>query len=237
MRLQKYMARCGVASRRKSEELISEGLVKVNGKIIREMGFKIDPKVDEVRVNNKIIELEEEKIYIMLNKPVGYVTSLKDDFNDKKVIDLVEDVEERIYPVGRLDKDSSGLLLLTNDGDFAYKLTHPKFQVPKTYLAKVEGVPSKEALEKFRTGLVIDGWHTAPAKVEIVREFKDKCFLEVEIHEGRNRQVRKMCDAIGHPVISLERRKFGNIVLTDLKVGNYRKLTNKELQILKNSIK
>lgn len=237
LRLQKYMAHCGVASRRKSEEIIKAGLVEVNGEIVSEMGIKIDPEKDTVRVDGKPIELEKRNIYLMLNKPVGYVTSMKDKFNDKKVIDLITGIDERVYPVGRLDKDSSGLLFLTNDGDFAYKLTHPKYEVPKLYLAKVEGLPKEEDLDKMREGLYIDGWKTSEAKVDLKSKDGKFSFLEIQIHEGRNRQVRKMCEAIGYPVVDLHRIKFGGIALGQLELGEYRKLSDKELQILKNSIK
>lgn len=232
MRLQKFLATCGVASRRKSEELISSGRVKVNGNIIIEMGFKIDPDVDKVTVDNKQVSLEERKVYIMLNKPTGYVTTVSEQFNRNKVTDLVN-VPYRIFPVGRLDYNTSGLLILTNDGELTYRLTHPKFKVDKVYIAKVKGVPTKEEIKAFENGLKIENYITSPAKINIIKQINDNAVVEVTIREGRNRQVRKMCDAIGHPVIELKRIKMGRIHLGDLEVGNWRYFTEREVNYLK----
>lgn len=234
MRLQKYMAKCGVASRRKSEELISQGLVEVNGKTIIEPGFVVNPAKDEVRVNEKLIKIEKNKVYIMLNKPVGYVTTLKDEKNRKVVIDLIEGINERIYPVGRLDIDTSGLLILTNDGDITQKLTHPSNKVVKRYIAVVEGVPNKNELHRFRNGLTIDGKITSPANVKIVKRFENESILDIRIHEGRNRQVKKMCEAINHPVKKLKRVAIGEIEIGGLEIGNWRHLNQEELDYLKN---
>ncbi|MEY8303093.1 pseudouridine synthase [Anaerosalibacter bizertensis] len=233
MRLQKYMALCGIASRRKSEEIILEGRVKVNGKVINELGVKIEPGRDIVIVDGKNIKMEEKKVYIMLNKPIGYVTTVKDEFNRNKVIDLIDGVEERIYPVGRLDYDTSGLLLLTNDGEMTYKLTHPSNEVKKTYIGKVRGVPTEAELEKFRNGLKIDNYITAKAEIKILKKSKDSSLLVMEIHEGRNRQIRKMCAAINHPIIKLKRVAVGKLKLGDLKLGDWRYLKNKEVEYLK----
>ena len=233
MRIQKFMAKCGVASRRKSEELIRQGLVEVNGQVITEPGLKIDPDKDLVKVNNKKIKLESKKVYIMLNKPLGYVTSLKDEKNRRVVTDLIDGVRERIYPVGRLDIDTTGLLLLTNDGYLTYRLTHPSNEVVKRYIAVVEGVPNKRELESFRQGLLIDGKKTAKAYIKILRSFEDESILDIRIHEGRNRQVRKMCEAINHPVKKLKRVAIGELELGDLHVGNWRFLTEEEIAYLK----
>lgn len=234
MRLQKYIALCGVTSRRKAEQLILEGKVKVNDKIIRELGTIIDVDKDKVKVNNKLIKPENNKVYIMLNKPIGYVTTLKDEKNRKIVTDLIEDVNERIYPVGRLDADTTGLLLLTNDGDITYKLTHPSNKIPKKYIAIVEGVPNKYELEKFRNGLKIDGRYTSKAKIKIVKTYDNESVLEITIHEGRNRQVKKMCEEINHPVKKLKRVAIGELELGDLALGQWRYLTNDEIEYLKN---
>ena len=233
MRLQKYMALCGVASRRKSEEIILEGRVKVNDKLIDELGYKIEPKKDMVKVDNKIIKMEKEKVYIILNKPIGYITTLDDEFGRKKVIDLVEGIDERIYPVGRLDWDTSGLLLLTNDGDLAYKLTHPRNEINKKYIAKINGVPTEQKLNKFRNGLKIDNYITSRAKIKILHSYKDYSIVEIVIHEGKNRQIRKMCDAINHPVIALKRVNIENISLGNLKSGKWRFLREDEIEYLK----
>lgn len=233
MRLQKYMAKCGIASRRKSEEIILEGRVKVNDIVVKELGMTINPKKDIVKVDNEIIKLEENKIYIMLNKPKGYVTTVKDKHSEKIVLDLINGVKERIYPVGRLDVDTTGLLLLTNDGDLVYKLTHPSYEIPKKYIALVKGIPNNKKLYKFRKGLKIDGRMTAEAYIKILKRNRDTSLLEISIHEGRNRQVRKMCKYIGHPVIQLERVAIGKLELGNLGIGEWRYLTSKEIEYLK----
>ncbi|HLR20421.1 MAG TPA: pseudouridine synthase [Tissierellaceae bacterium] len=235
MRLQKFMAQCGVASRRKSESIILEGNVKINGRIVTKLGTKIDPKKDTVCVNNQIIKIESKNVYIMLNKPKGYVTTLKDEKCRKIVTDLISNINERIYPVGRLDKDTTGLLLLTNDGDLTYVLTHPSKEIIKRYIARVEGVPNKSQLHQFRTGLKIDGQLTSPAKVNIIKQYKhrNEVLLDIRIHEGKNRQVRKMCQSIGHPVKRLKRISIEQLELGDLKVGDWRHLTLTEINYLK----
>nr|WP_294681093.1 pseudouridine synthase [uncultured Anaerotignum sp.] len=235
-RLQKFLAEAGVASRRKAEALIAQGKVKVNGKVVTEMGFKIDSEKDEVTyLEKKVSKKQTKMVYIMLHKPVGYVTTAKEQFGRPAVVDLIQGVSERIFPVGRLDYDTSGLLLLTNDGDLTYKLTHPKHDVDKTYIAKLYGVPDEGALQKFRRGVVLDGKRTKPAKIQILNRDKDGrfCTAEIIIHEGRNRQVRKMCESIKHPVAQLQRVATGELKLGDLPKGKYRHLTEKEVKYLK----
>lgn len=231
-RLQKYMATCGVASRRKCEEIILEGRVTVNGEIIRELGFKVIPGTDEVLVDSKPIFLEEKKLYIALHKPEGVVSTVKDEKNRKTIIDLV-DVEERVYPIGRLDYNTSGLILLTNDGDVYNKLIHPREEVNKVYIAVIKGIPSKESILQFCNGVDIGGYITAKAKFIIIEEFTDKCKVKITIHEGKNRQIRKMCDAIGHPVIALKRVAVGRINLGKLEKGKWRNLDEEEVKYLK----
>ena len=235
MRINKYIASCGVASRRKAEELINTGRVKVNGKIINELSFQVDENNDRVEVDEKLIGLEERLVYIMLNKPEGYVTTVKDQFDRKSVIDLVKDVGERVYPIGRLDYETSGLLLLTNDGDLTYKLTHPKHEVDKTYIATLKGIPTLNEMKNFEKGLYIEDYKTAPAKIKVLKKNEEKnyCVCEIKIHEGRNRQVRKMCRAINHPVMNLRRKAMGKIVLKDVEIGQYRYLTQEEIDYLK----
>ena len=235
MRINKYIASCGIASRRKAEELILENRVKVNGKIINELSFQINEGKDKVEVDGKLIGLEEKLVYIMLNKPEGYVTTVKDQFDRKSVIDLVKDIGARVYPIGRLDYETSGLLLLTNDGDLTYKLTHPKHEVDKTYIATVKGIPTQSEITNFEKGLYIEDYKTAPAKIKIVKKNDEKNYAvcEIKIHEGRNRQVRKMCKAINHPVMNLRRKAMGKIVLKDVEGGKYRYLTNDEINYLK----
>ena len=236
MRINKYIASCGVASRRKAEELILDGKVKVNGKIIEELSYKVDENKDMVEVNNVKITLDEKLVYLLLNKPEGYLTTVKDQFDRPSVIDLLSDVKERVFPVGRLDYETSGLLLLTNDGDLTYKLTHPKHEIDKTYVAKVKGILTEDEMKNFREGLYIEDYKTAPAKLKVLDSdrVKNISTLEIKIHEGKNRQVRKMCKAINHPVLRLKRVAMGKINLKNCKVGEYRYLTDDEVRYLKN---
>lgn len=236
IRLQKYLADAGVASRRKAEQLIQEGRVKVNDVVVKELGVKVTPQKDKVTFDNRVVKLAEtKKVYILLHKPEGYVTTAKEQFGRPAVLDLVKDVQGRIFPVGRLDYDTSGLLLLTNDGDLTYKLTHPKHDVDKTYIAKLYGVPNITELQKFRRGMIVDGRKTKPAKIQILEKDKDQkfCTAEIIIHEGRNRQVRKMCEAMKHPVAQLKRVATGDLHLGNLPKGKYRHLTEKEIKYLK----
>lgn len=232
-RLQKYMARCGVASRRKCEEIIKSGKVKVNGMIITELGTKINDNSDIVEVYGKRIYLEENKIYIMLNKPEGYITSNNDEKNRKTILDLVK-VNERIYSIGRLDYDTSGLLLLTNDGDIYNKVIHPRKEINKTYVAVVKGVFTPNEMEKFKNGVDIGGYITANANIRLLEKKEKECTVEIKIHEGKNRQVRKMCSTLGHEVKKLKRISIGNLKLNDLKKGQWRYLTPKEIIYLNN---
>ncbi|WP_343029964.1 pseudouridine synthase [Alkalibaculum sporogenes] len=232
MRLQKYLATQGIDSRRKCEEHIKNGRVRVNDEIITDMGFKVDPNVDLILFDNKQVQVEEEKIYIMINKPRNYVSTVKDNFSRKTVLDLIK-IKSRVYPVGRLDYDTQGLLLLTNDGDFTYSLTHPKHHINKTYIAKVKGRPTKMEISKFENGLVIDDYKTSKASFKIIREDRDNTLVEIIIWEGRNRQIRKMCEEIGHPVITLTRISIGQLHLGDLQVGKFRYLTDKEINLLR----
>ncbi len=232
MRLQKYLAHCGVASRRKSEKLIEEGRVAVNGKIIKEMGYKVTVGYDQITCNGELVTIETKNVYIMLNKPEGVITSADDQFNRKTVLDFVT-TNYRIYPVGRLDYDTSGMILLTNDGEFANQMTHPKYKVPKTYHALVKGLPGESVMKTFKEGILIDGYPTQPASLRILK-CRENSLVEIIITEGRNRQVRKMCDAVGHPVLALKRVAMGNIELGFLGEGQWRYLTEKEIRKLKN---
>lgn len=232
-RLQKYMARCGVASRRRSEEIIASGKVKVNNTVITEPGFKIDFNSDSVEVDGKLIKPEEKKLYIALNKPAGYISSVSDEKGRRTIMELVE-VEERIYPIGRLDYDTTGLILLTNDGEIYNKIIHPRMEKNKIYLASIEGFLSSIEIEKLEMGIDIGGYITAPANVKIIREFRNSIDVELTIHEGKNRQIRKMFEAIGHNIINLKRISIGEIKLGNLKEGLWRNLTEKELDYIKN---
>lgn len=231
-RLQKYIARSGVTSRRKAEELITNGHVKVNGITVTELGTKIDTEKDIVTVDNKKISEVRQYIYIKLNKPEGFVTTVKDQFNRKTVLDLI-DIKERIYPIGRLDYNTSGLLLLTNDGELANKLMHPKYHIYKTYIAETDGRVSEESIEKLKNGVSIDDYRTAPAKVKLLKYIGNKTQIQISIYEGKNRQVRKMLDAVGHNVRTLKRISFGEIALGDLKTGSWKTLSNEEIKFLK----
>lgn len=232
-RLQKFMARCGVASRRKCEDIIKNGNVCVNGQITTELGTKILETIDEVTVNGKIIKPEENKMYIMLNKPHGYITSNKDEKNRKTILDIVK-VKERIYPIGRLDYETSGLLLLTNDGDIYNKIIHPRKNIDKTYIAKVSGIFSKEEMEKFSSGVDIGDYITSDAKIKIIKSDRNTCTVEIKIHEGKNRQVRKMCSAFKHEVLSLKRVAVGDLQIGNLEEGQYRHLSKEEFLYLNN---
>ncbi len=234
VRLQKYLADCGVASRRKCEEIILSGRVEVDGEVVEELGTKVDPKVNKVTVNGRVIKNNQEFRYILLHKPEGFITTAKDQFDRPSVIDIVGEVEERIYPVGRLDYDTSGLLLLTNDGDLTFKLTHPKHNVEKTYIARVAGIPDADAIESLKSGVYIDGYKTARAKVDIIKTLEGSASVKISIKEGKNRQVRKMFSAVGHEVVALKRIATGNLFLGELKRGEYRDLTEEEVKYLKN---
>lgn len=234
-RLQKFLANAGITSRRKCEELILDGKIEVNGAIVTELGTKVSEK-DIVKYNGKIVKTEEEKIYILLNKPIGYVTTAKDQFNRDTVLDLIK-INKRIVPVGRLDMYTSGALILTNDGEFVNMLTHPKNEIDKTYNVTVKGNVTNEDIEQLQKGVKIDDEYiTKPAKVKILKIDKEKNIsrIQITIHEGKNRQVRKMCEAINKKVLALHRCKIGNIEVKDIKVGNWRYLSKKEVENLMN---
>lgn len=237
VRLQKAIARAGLVSRRMAEKMITEGRVKVNGVVVTELGTRVCGsdiiEVDEKRLQEDNGCLEEKKVYYVLNKPVGVITSVSDPQGRKTVRDLLVDVKERIYPVGRLDYDTSGVLLLTNDGDLAYRLTHPSFGVYKTYLVQTERTISQAAIEKLEKGILLDDGVTAPAKVGKSSNEINGHQVSITIHEGRNRQVRRMFDKIGHPVQRLQRIKFGPLEIGALLPGGYRKLNDGEINDLK----
>lgn len=233
MRLQKYMAMCGVAARRKCEEIIAAGRVSVNDTIITEMGTQVEDG-DIVKVDGAVIRLEEEKRYILYHKPAGEVTTVSDEKGRETVMDRFRDFPVRIYPVGRLDYDSEGLLLLTNDGELAQRLTHPSCEVDKVYLARVTGNPSNEAIDRMRRGVYMEGdeRRTYPAEVRVIRDEALFSDILVTIHEGRNRQVRRMFDAVGHKVLLLRRVRFGTLELGALRRGEWRELTSEEIKAL-----
>lgn len=232
MRLQKYLALCGVASRRNAEKMIADGFVMVNGKTIREMGTQVEDG-DEVRVKGEVVKPEAQKHYLMYHKPVGEVTTASDPEGRPTVLDKFKDYPARLYPVGRLDFDSEGLILLTNDGELCQAMLHPSREVDKVYLAKVSNQLSLDSVRKLREGVIIDGHMTAPAKVRIIRQETFATVVLVSIHEGRNRQVRKMFQAVGHQVVLLRRVQFGPLHLGDLGRGQWRYLTPEELRKLK----
>ncbi len=232
-RLQKVMAAAGIASRRKSEELIKEGKVKVNGKIVTELGIKVSAN-DKVEVNEIPIE-REVPVYFLLYKPRGVISSVSDDKGRKVVTDFFSEFKERVYPVGRLDYDTSGLLLMTNDGEFANLLMHPRNEIEKVYVAKVKGIPQKESLRKLEKGIRLEDGKTAPAKVKMLSLDKKKqtAIVEIIIHEGRNRQVKRMFEAIGHEVLKLKRERYGFLTLNGLSAGDARELTPHEVKQLR----
>ncbi len=236
-RLQKYLANNGIAARRKCEEYILEGRVKVNGQVVTELGTKINPEIDVVEFDEKKVEKVEHHVYILLNKPIGYVTTVKDQFDRPTVLDLVK-TKEKVIPVGRLDMYTSGALLLTNDGEFVNKITHPKNEVEKTYTVTVKGIVNNDDVEKLENGVEIpmddETFVTGKAKVKILKTDEEKNFsrLQITIHEGKNREVRKMCEAIGRKVLALHRRKIGNLDVKSLKIGQWRYLSDYEIKKL-----
>lgn len=233
MRLQKYLAQCGVASRRHAEEMIAQGLVQVNGQTVTEMGVQVE-EGDVVCVRGEQVRPEAEKRYILYHKPMGEVTTVTDDRGRETVMDHFRDFPVRLYPVGRLDYDSEGLLLLTNDGDLAARLTHPSHEVDKTYLARVSMQLTPDEVHQLRTGVTLeDGFRTSPAKVRVIREETFASAVLITIHEGHNRQVRRMMEAVGHKVLLLRRVKFGPIDLKGVERGAWRDLTAEEIKALK----
>lgn len=231
-RAQKYLAECGIASRRKCEEYIMQGKVKVNGEVVTELGKKVNEGIDKVEFEGRVVEKKSKNnIYILLNKPIGYVTTNKEQFGREKVLDLIK-TNRRIVPVGRLDMYTSGALILTDDGDFVYKVTHPKHEIEKTYIATVHGEVSDEELNVLREGVKIEDYITSKAKVKKIQynPEKNQTRIVISIHEGKNRQVRKMCEAIGKKVIALHRSKIGNVEVKDIPLGKWRYLTQEEVR-------
>jgi 23S rRNA pseudouridine2605 synthase len=232
-RLQKILSRAGIASRRAAEQLMLEGRVSVNGEAVRALGSKADPTRDDIRVDGRRLKPRETLRYLLLNKPRGYITTRSDPQHRPTVLDLLSGVREYVYPVGRLDFDSEGLLLLTNDGDLAARLTHPRHEVPRIYDVLVLGTPDDHDLDRLRRGVVIGGGRTSPARIERLGVQDDRSLLRITVHEGRNRQVRRMCEAIGHPVDRLRRVAIGPIRDSHLKPGAWRPLTPSEVERLK----
>lgn len=232
-RLQKVIAHAGIASRRKAEDLIAEGRVKVNGKIVKEQGVKVSPS-DKVEVDGIPVE-REQPVYFLLYKPRGVLSAVSDDKGRQVVTDYFSEVEQRVYPVGRLDYDTSGLLILTNDGEFANLLMHPRNEVEKVYVAKVKGIPTKESLRTLQRGVKLEDGKTAPARAKVISADKKKqtAIIELVIHEGRNRQVRRMMEAIGHSVLKLKRERYGFLTLKGLSAGEGRELSAHEVKQLR----
>jgi pseudouridine synthase len=236
-RLQKIIARAGITSRRKAEELILQGRVKVNGQVVTELGSKADPERDHVKVDGKLIHFRQPQAYLILNKPRGYVTTLADPEGRPTVLDLLKGVRQRVFPIGRLDYDTEGLLLLTNDGDLAHVLMHPSYEVPKTYLAKVKGVLSDEEIKKLEKGVPLPGGKIAPCSIKKIRKTQENSWLEVTLHEGKKRQVRRMLERVGHPVLKLKRIRYAFLNLAGLLPGQYRHLSPQEVKRLKSLAK
>lgn len=232
VRLNKYIADAGICSRRKADELIGNGNVKVNGAVMKELGYQVE-EGDVVKVNGKVIDAVGKKVYVVVNKPLGYITSMGDDKDRATVAELVSDIPERLFPVGRLDYNTSGLLIMTNDGQLTYTLTHPKHEVYKTYIAKVAGVLSDARVAKLRKGVDIGGFITSPAKVKVIKQMPRHAIVEISIREGKNRQVRKMFATVGNKVQELQRVSIGEIKLGRLMEGHYRKLNREEIEYLK----
>ncbi len=229
IRLQKYMADCGVASRRKSEDLIKQGVVKVNGETIRELGTKIDPEEDNVTVNNKEIAIKDDYLFYMFNKPAGYVTTTSNHLGQENIYECFPELKGKVFPVGRLDMDTEGLLLLTNHGELAFRLTHPKYNIKKTYIARVEGIITPKALKALSEGVMLDDGRTAPAQARFLNKRGKNSTVELIIHEGKKRQVRRMLAAVGFPVIQLTRVAIDQVKLAHVDIGQVRPLTDNEL--------
>lgn len=232
-RIQKIISRSGVASRRHAEEMILQERVTVNGKIVKKLGTKVDPEKDHIKVNGKLINPRQPKTYILLNKPRGYITSLRDKEGRPVVIDLLKGIRTRVYPVGRLDYDTEGLLLLTNDGDLANAVMHPEREIKKTYYVKIKGTLDDKDFERLKRGIKIEEYLTAPANVKKLKKTNENSWIEMVIHEGRKRQIRKILEKIGHPVLKLKRIKIGFLDLKGVETGKYRYLTPQEVSRLK----
>lgn len=234
LRLQKLLAAAGVASRRDAEKLITAGRVTVNGKVVSELGAKADPEIDTVCFDGQQIDLNPLKLYVLLNKPKGYTSTREDPHAPRVVIDLVKDIDTLLYPVGRLDVDTEGMLLLTNDGDFAMKITHPKHKIPKTYRVEARGLVSQDILAILCRGIMLEDGFTAPATSEVIglNTARQTSMVDITIREGRKRQVRRMFETVGHPVVRLTRTRIGNLTLGKLKPGEWRFLTPEEVAAL-----
>lgn len=237
-RLQKILAQAGYGSRRACEQLILQGRVRVNGQVVTQLGVQADPRCDVIEVDGKRVQLPEEHTYILLHKPAGVVTTRRDAHAARTVIDLLQGVTAPVFPVGRLDADTTGALLLTDDGELAYRLTHPRYGVPKTYLVEVRGEVKEEAIRRLREGVALEDGTTAPAQVQKVRTLADRktTLLRLTIHEGRKRQVKRMCMAVGHPVVRLHRERFGPLTLRNLPAGAWRHLTDEEVTALRRAV-
>lgn len=231
-RLQKILAKAGIASRRQAEELIRAGRVLVDGKVVREMGVQVDPATQVIECDGTPVAAPEKKIYILLYKPAGYLSTVHDPQGRAIVTDLLRDVKERVYPVGRLDLDTEGALLLTNDGDLAQKILHPSHEVRKTYVAKVQGRPNRRKLNDLTRGIVLEGRKTWPADIRILQSEAQTTTLQIIIHEGRKRQIRKMFAAVGHPVLQLQRSAYGRLGLGDLTPGEYKTLGPEDIKMI-----
>lgn len=236
VRLQKFLANSGICSRRAAEKLIIDGKISVNGIVVTELGTKVQPEKDIIEYNGKKVNVQEKRVYILLNKPIGYVTTVKEQFGRPTVMDLIKDVGVNVVPVGRLDMYTSGAIILTNDGDFVYTVTHPKNEIEKTYNATVKGIFTNEDAKKIENGVKIEDYVSGKAKVKILKidEVKNISRVQITIHEGKNREVRKMCESVGKPVISLHRTRIGNVNVKDLKLGTWRFLKEAEIDELKN---
>lgn len=234
-RLQKIISRAGAASRREAEKLILAGRVCLNGQVVTELGLQADPERDTISIDGQALKPSVPRLYFLLNKPQGYISAVKDDRGRKTVIDLLPDVKEYIYPVGRLDYDTEGLLVLTNDGEMMNGLLHPRYEIAKTYLAKAQGVLRQGQLKKLAEGVLLEDGMTAPAKARLVKKAQDNsaCLVQLTIHEGRNRQVRRMLQAVGHKVLRLRRTGFAGLTLRGVDLGAYRELTKEEVESLK----
>jgi len=233
VRLNKFLSQAGIASRREADRLITEGRVSVNGQQVENLGLKIDSQKDVVEVNGRRVKKQENNIYLMLNKPPGFIVSLKDSFGRPTIMDLLPSLKERIFPVGRLDYKSQGLLLLTNDGQLTFRLTHPRFKIKKVYLVRVKGELSSSQISRLEKGIILDGKKTAPAKIKIINSTAGGVRLRIEIYEGRKREIRRMLEAMGCSVVYLQRIKFGPLGLGNLKKGQWRYLTAREISLLK----
>ncbi len=231
-RLQKFIARAGVASRREVERFITEGRVAVNGCIITKLGTKVDPVRDVIKFDGILVRSSPKKLYVVLNKPVGYVSTLKDPQGRPVIMELLNRITVRVYPVGRLDYDAEGLMLLTNDGELAHRLQHPRYGISRTYEVKIKDIPTDDELSRVRKGIKLEDGVTLPAKVTFLRRTMKNCWLKMTLSEGRNRQVKRMFAAIGHPVMKIKRVKFGVIGLGNLMKGQYRHLTEDEVKDL-----